>query len=61
VQKVGFAGAAIPFMEIPTHWLPWGSWNTLKRKNKPYNRDRNNGMGKIEYKRIGKGCLDGPR
>jgi hypothetical protein len=36
VPKVGFAGVAVPFMEIPTTWLSWGSRNPLKRENKPY-------------------------
>ena len=46
VPKVGFAGVAVPFMEIPTYWLSWGSRNPLKRENRPHNRGLNTGMGK---------------
>ncbi|MBW1767030.1 MAG: hypothetical protein JRJ65_08265 [Deltaproteobacteria bacterium] len=46
MPKAGFAGVAVPFMEIPTYWLPWGSRNPLKKENKPHSRDRNDCMGK---------------
>ncbi|OEU82592.1 MAG: hypothetical protein BA865_08360 [Desulfobacterales bacterium S5133MH4] len=45
VPKVGFAGVEVPFMEIPTYWLSWGSRKPLKRENKPHSRDRNVCMG----------------
>jgi len=32
VPKVGFAGVAVLFMEIPTYWLSWGHGIHLKRK-----------------------------
>jgi hypothetical protein len=61
MPKVGLAGVAVPFLEIPISWLSRGSRDPFKRENRPHNRGRNTGMGKVECERVEKGCLDGLR